>query len=71
MGSYDDYSENEFESFETRKKSKRKFKKKKKLFKKVKKFFRKLGSRVIDTALSTIAQMALRLFDKKFKTAFA
>lgn len=70
MGSYDYYSENEFEHFETGKKSKKKSKRKK-FFKKAKKFLKNLSYRVIDTALSTIAQIALRFFDQKFKTKFA
>lgn len=71
MDYYSYYSEREFEPFEDSSKSTEKSKKKKKFWKKVKKFFVKLRDKVIDAAISTMSQMALRFFDKKMEKAFA
>lgn len=60
MDFYDYYSESQFESFKKKKKSKKK-----------KKFFKKLIIRVIDKVLSTVSQIVLNFFDKKFEKAFA
>ncbi len=71
MGIYDYYSESEFEPFEYIKRGKKKSKKKKKFLKKIKKFFKRFRNRAIDMVLSTMSQVVLRYFDKKFERAFA
>lgn len=71
MDFYDFYSESEFEPIKNSKKAQKKSKKKKKFFKKIKKFFKKFRDKVIDMALLTMSQIALRFFDKKFEKAFA
>lgn len=67
---YNCYFDSEFELFEKGKKVKKKSKKKK-FFKKVKKFFKKFRGKIVDKVLSTVSQIAIRYFDKKFEKAFA
>lgn len=71
MNYYEYYSTGKFEPFEDNSKFTEKSKKEKKFRKNVKKFFIKLLDKVIDAAISTISQVVLRYFDKKFEEAFA
>ncbi len=70
MNFYDYHSENEFEFF----KDDQNFVKKsrtKKFWKKTKKIFIRILDKVVDMVLSTMSQIALRYFDKKFEKSFA
>lgn len=65
---YNYYFGGEFETFKSSKKGK---KKQKKLLKRAKKSLRKLRDKVIDMILSTVSQIAICYFDKKYEKAFA
>lgn len=65
---YNYYFGGEFETFKSSKKGE---KKQKKLLKRAKKSLRKFRDKVIDMILSTVSQIAIRYFDKKYEKAFA
>lgn len=70
MNYYDYNTENGFEFFNDDQNSVKKSKPRK-FWKKTKKFFRRVLDKVVDTILSTVSQIALRYFDKKFEKSFA
>lgn len=68
---YCDYQkENEFKFFNDNQNSVRKSRTRK-FWKKTKKFFRRVLDKAVDTIMSTISQIALQYFDKKFEKSFA
>ena len=70
MNYYDYQKENQFEFFNDDQNSVKKSKSRK-FWKKTKKFFRRVLDKVVDTILSTVSQIALQYFDKKYEKSFA
>ncbi len=70
MNYYNYNTENEFEFFNDDQNSVKKSKSQK-FWKKTKKFFRRVLDKVVDTILSTLSQIALQYFVKKFEKSFA